>query len=630
MADKDSEIADLAHKIRASAETHEAVRTDLSTSDRIIARVTDGIYREPWAAFRELIANAYDADATRVIVETGQPDFGQIIVRDNGNGMNPDTLAYVLRSIGGSSKRTTAGARLHTSSASELDTSPRGRPLIGKIGIGLFAVAQLTQHFQIITKSAGDGIRTSATITLHTHDEDKIGKSGETYVAGTVSVESEDVPDSERGAHGTTVVLYHLRPEIRRVLQSVRRWESTIVTGRDDEIPVSQPPQYHIGQPASVIGAGAEGEAHLPWKEDDDPRTRFHRLYAAASEGSGKASKPANLEHFDEYLRLIWKLSLSLPLEYLNKHPFDMGREDGVLFLGVPPGRTQAPQIDLKPGETIRSRLHLDGGRRDPLGGFLVVVDGIELFRPIDLPTSLRKPSRVRVPVMMVAKESAPFKEKDLDRAGGPLSFEAYLYWNSKIVPKDTAGVLLRVRGASGTLFDPTFLNYQVSEQTRLRQITAEIFVHDGLDSAINIDRESFNYSHPHFLYIQRWLHRALRLLVNRLKAFADEDLQRERQERIQQKRQVIAESAVRVWTARLGQSADLPIDAFDAEGPPGEVGSAEIDWHAEPLRGTAEQAAAVAVVLEAYGVLSTLSARDRAALINDILDVLSKANDNR
>ena len=30
--------------------------------------------------------------------------------------------------------------------------SPGGRRLIGKIGIGLFSVSQLTRHFQIITK----------------------------------------------------------------------------------------------------------------------------------------------------------------------------------------------------------------------------------------------------------------------------------------------------------------------------------------------------------------------------------------------------------------------------------------------------------------------------------------------
>ena len=152
------EVQDLAVKIADSADSLEPVETQLSTSQRIIARVTDGIYREPWAAFRELIVNAYDADARHVVVETGAPDFGQIVVRDDGNGMSPTTLAYVLQNIGGSSKRTNDGAALNTARSEEPDISPGGRRLIGKIGIGLFAVAQLTQHFQIITKAAGDNL----------------------------------------------------------------------------------------------------------------------------------------------------------------------------------------------------------------------------------------------------------------------------------------------------------------------------------------------------------------------------------------------------------------------------------------------------------------------------------------
>ena len=88
----------LAQEILASADDAQAtVETQLKTSQRIIARVTDGIYREPWAAFRELIANAYDADATHVVVETGVPEFNQITVRDNGIGMSPRTLAYILK-----------------------------------------------------------------------------------------------------------------------------------------------------------------------------------------------------------------------------------------------------------------------------------------------------------------------------------------------------------------------------------------------------------------------------------------------------------------------------------------------------------------------------------------------------
>src|SRR6218665_3105886 len=101
MAQKITPYGELADEIRNKADSGEAIETDLATNQRIISRVTDGIYREPWAAFRELIANAYDADATNVVVETGAPHFDKVVVRDDGNGMSPDTLAYMLRNIGG-------------------------------------------------------------------------------------------------------------------------------------------------------------------------------------------------------------------------------------------------------------------------------------------------------------------------------------------------------------------------------------------------------------------------------------------------------------------------------------------------------------------------------------------------
>ena len=225
---------------------------------------------------------------------------------------------------------------------------------------------------------------------------------------------------------------------------------------------------------------------------------------------------------------------------------------------------------------------------------------------------------------MLVAKQNNPFDDSNLERAGGRLSFQAYLYWNSRIIPKETAGVLIRIRGASGTLFDPTFLNYQVSEQTRLRQITAEIFVHEGLDSAINIDRESFNYSHPHFLYIQRWLHRALRLLVNRLKSLASADLARAKSEL----RDRALDYAIDIWNRRLGSDADPPFSEPSVRSRPTEVGGTEIDWPSrEILTGKGRSVgtgrlSALAAILEAYGVLSNLPVEDRARIISDILGI--------
>ncbi len=619
-------FSELADQIRSSADTGLAVEADLATNQRIISRVTDGIYREPWAAFRELIANAYDADATNVVVETGAPHFDKVLVRDDGNGMSPDTLAYMLRNIGGSSKRTKMGSTLATSSALDPDLSPAGRPLIGKIGIGMFAVAQLTQHFQIITKSRGDRVRSSATVMLNTYSDTPLRETepDEEYVAGRVKIISEKVADDQLGSHGTSIVLYSLRPEIRRAMQSLRLWRATMAEGVDGAS-ITEKPRYHIGVlpntlPESVGGVGAQ----LPWTSSDDPRAKFRRLMDAAGDDHDRGKKPLNLEHFDDYLRSIWKLSLSLPLAYVDGHPFDKEGGEGITFLGIPEGKGPASEIKIASDQSIREKLKLEAGLRGGLPEFKVHYDGIELMRPIALPNNLRKPSRVKRPLMMVAKEVAPFKPEALDRAGGALKFEAYLYWNSKIVPKDTAGALIRVREASGTLFDTSFLSYQVSEQNRLSQITVEIFVQEGLDGAINIDRESFNYSHPHYLYIQRWLHKALRLFINRQKQIARDDLEGEKEHGREAIKSARLSQAMNVWTSRRGEDADPPVTQTNLTQPIGEVGNTRIDWPLGQSSDNADVVGSLAIILEAYGCLSTLSVHDRSRLISDIISLFN------
>lgn len=622
-ADRQSRANELGALIRRAA-AGEIVDLPLQTSERIIARVTDGIYREPWAAFRELCANAYDADSRRVIIETGAPEFDQVIVRDDGIGMSPETLAYVVQNIGGSSKRTSAGAVFHTASAADADLSPGGRPLIGKIGIGLFAVAQLTQHFQIVTKAKGERVRTWATVILRTHNESRLKDSpaDTEYEAGRVSIRSEEVPAAEADAHGTTIILHELRPEIRRLLQSANVWQAQAELGPTGE-PIVPPPTYHIGSQFDEKRKLPRLEANLPWSDDQSPLDRFKGLVRAAAETDKGSKRGPSLEQFDEYLQSIWKLSLALPLTYIDGHPFDIEGDKGILFLDIPSGNKRPEALHVGPKTTVRDKLGLISGKADIVGSFDVLFDGVQLRRPIELPAALVTPSRVGSPVMMVGAESAPFPETALDRAGGPLRFEAYLYWNSRISPKDLQGALIRVREASGTLFDQRFLDYQVSEQNRLRQITAEIFVLEGLDGAINIDRESFNYSHPHYIYIQKWLHRALRLLVNRLKFIASEDLDRARQEDRQRTQQATLSSAYSVWAARRGAEADLPLPTPSPADLPKVVADATIEWTKQPEKEDVPLATALSVVLEAYGVLSDLRADERADLVNDLIQVM-------
>ena len=51
-------------------------------------------------ALAELIANAYDAEATRVDIEISTADPKKIVVRDNGIGMSPEEVNDKFLMIG--------------------------------------------------------------------------------------------------------------------------------------------------------------------------------------------------------------------------------------------------------------------------------------------------------------------------------------------------------------------------------------------------------------------------------------------------------------------------------------------------------------------------------------------------
>src|SRR5882757_5226422 len=90
-------IRKLAQRIRNTQRTGKPINEKLRTAQKVLARITEGIYRQPSSALRELISNAYDADATEVVILTDAPRFGQITVRDNGRGLTPEVLTHLVK-----------------------------------------------------------------------------------------------------------------------------------------------------------------------------------------------------------------------------------------------------------------------------------------------------------------------------------------------------------------------------------------------------------------------------------------------------------------------------------------------------------------------------------------------------
>lgn len=654
MATRASKAADthddagLALEIRESRGSADVVTTTLRTDERVIARVTDGIYRQPGSALRELISNSYDADATRVVIKSDAPRFERISIEDDGNGMSPEMLAHLLLHIGGSPKRTSAGQSLGIASESDPTRSPGGRRLIGKIGIGLFSVSQLTHTFQIITKVKGERFRTVATVALKQYSDDEppagAPQSGG-YETGKVNIWREKAADV--GMHGTTIVLTRIRPQARDTLRSRDIWdliERNEQSTDPEERQEIDPPRFHIGRVDSsgtFIKKDGDSLASIPWEKGDEPAKAFRKLVKCVWHEAEESNPNPMLERiFDYYLRMVWQLSLAIPVPYVEGHLFDLpakGWADVFELSNLPRGAARG--VRAKKRATIRQALVLRDGR-DAAGTFDVYFDDLQLLRPIryrELPSGSHA---IKAPLVFLGAFREEFSKRPRELSGGSLAFEAYLFWTPKVVPTEHQGSLVRIHGSSGTLFDPTFMRYQVSEQTRLRQIVCEIFVSEGLESALNIDRESFNSAHPHSVVLTKWLHGALRQLATVQKRIASDTRRDARSERRGAAVSQLHRVASQVWKQETGDPASAPpaIELAEKGRKPKSPGDTYVFERAAIVPATArpatakaratkaiteEKLKAIAQVLASFGLLDSVPRRKQEKLLQAIYKIL-------
>lgn len=556
---------DLFNRISETKPGEKTVEDTLSTDERVFARITDGIYREPASALRELISNAYDADATEVVITTDFPRFSRITIKDNGNGLSQKSVARLVKHIGGSSKRTFAGKEVGTVNKNDSSLSPGGRKLIGKIGIGLFAVSQLTPKFRLITKQENDDFYIILDVMLTQYREsDLVSKPGEKYKSGSVRIFKEKASDPSK--HGTEIILKDLKPASKRELSSFNLWEriesdsSAKNKENDDETfnniddfkeEITQPPKYHIGRIDPKNNEYIAHSACLPWISSDTPEEKFRNLVERViDEQANSTLNPSLSTLLDNYLQTIWNLSISAPLEYLDFNPWQQPRADGFRYFKLSNStRGQAEEIASE-FNSIKDEIDNNSIPPESTSPFNLYFDGVKLFRPLKfngLPKN--RSNNINDSLFFFGQFEKDLSTFGDDYSGGNrLAFDAFAFWNSSINPKEHRGVIIRVNDASGNTFDSTFLGYQVSEQTRLRQITFEINVREGLDAAINIDRESFNYAHPHYQIIKRWVHSAIRQIVNKLKRIAKEIREEKKSIQIQSQLGSIEKAGLEEW----------------------------------------------------------------------------------
>lgn len=388
----------------------------LNVAASVIADISAGIYRTPAGALKELISNAFDADAATVRLTSGSPHFETFTCTDDGCGMSALEFKELMGLIGGSTKRDKG------------DETPKyKRPLIGRIGIGLLSIAQICRRFEVFSSKAGERHKFRARVDLDPFmsPEARRKKLGDRLTADARIRIGEcqlETAAEETGKHYTRIVMESVLPGFREQLKG-----------------------------APMIAAGT-----TPRKFKAGDMLAF---YKSVSRGDVAAH--------GAYAKLIWELATTAPISYLADGPI-----------------RGAEELD-----DIRRRLENYQ--------FHVFFDGVELQKPVLLPRGMDVEHRV-YPRLLLDKQLAN---------GRRLVVRGYLYWQKRrILPRELQGILVRVRNVGIGIFDATFLGYPRHEGWKFSQLCGELYVDDGLDEALNIDRASFRETDEAYLELQEFL----------------------------------------------------------------------------------------------------------------------------
>lgn len=225
-----------------------------------------GLYSSTPAVVTEIVANAWDADATRVDINIKD---GTIVVQDDGHGMGGSELQGRFLKVGYARREQLGGSR-----------SPKfDRPVMGRKGIGKLAMFSLANRIDIWSKKEGDKdvagavlvdklreqIRKNITYTLEPVSESHDWKS----ITGTKILLSQL-------NSGTDKTEAFLRPRIARRFS---------VVGDTHNFKV-----FINGAEVTTRDRGYHGDLQFWWDLDDE--TRKDQLPLATSLAKDDVGKP--------------------------------------------------------------------------------------------------------------------------------------------------------------------------------------------------------------------------------------------------------------------------------------------------------------------------------------------------
>jgi hypothetical protein len=445
---------------------------------KVIGHISQGMYRTPAGAVKELISNAYDAGASYAKIHTGFPRFDFFSCEDDGDGISSEEFIKLMNGGIGDSKKQTVGHLI----------GKNGRPLIGRLGVGLLSLAQICPRFSILSFHAETKSAFEAEIKFPPYSRKQIDEIIADQKKGTSQPAIEhgeykiiDLP-YKPGRKGIVVTTSSLRETFRKTM------------------------------------ANLENFANMKYFKNNESYPSFeHFLMAIANPGL------RSLYFASPYDQFLFGLALAAPLPYVEGKDAS-GSPETLL--------TRIPQI-VKFQEQIKSY------------GFRVEVDNIELRRPVVFPSNgdrtpaaacvlPEKPASDRFTLTDgVTKEDIAIQRYDIkvkgsdvtfklfwfeyDRKvnGYPLRFKGYIFLQaSRLFPKEYQGILVRLRNVAIGQYDVNVMTYPMAEGPRFSMLSAEVFVEAGLDDALKVDRDGFNTLDPQYIRLQAFVHSILHELI--------------------------------------------------------------------------------------------------------------------
>lgn len=324
-------------------------------------------------------------------------------------------------------------------------------------GIGM-SLSEYQNYFASIARSGKSGAKTSTGRTGL--GRPKIGRFGIGALAVAGIAKKLTVRSTKRGSgegFEATIDLESIREKFSRGEDLSKHWKFDY--------------QRWQGESSSVHFTEIQIDGL-----DNDIHNSLQRL------GERKLGEPfettRKLSGADE---LLWLLGIICPVAYVNSYPL--------------------PESYLN---AKRDQVIVEHSRALLKSRFNVTFNGKPVRRPIYLPSYAPQKLHDNAKSSLLLKRGLGFDIKYVySSKGSPLKYEGYIFVQATaLFPEELRGVLIRLRGV-GIGWHRTFNISSGVLATMLPNMSGEIWV-QGLEEALQFDRESFREDHPKFKLLRQ------------------------------------------------------------------------------------------------------------------------------